>query len=42
MKKFPRITLDPHIQGHRPSVRGIRIRVTDTPEMLDPGATQVA
>lgn len=40
MKKSPRITLDPHIHGYRPSVRGLRIRVTDTPEMLATGATQ--
>jgi uncharacterized protein (DUF433 family) len=40
MNKSPRITIDPHVCGGRPCIRGLRIRVTDLLEMLTAGATQ--
>ena len=40
MNTAPRITLDPHVCGGRPCIRGLRIRVTDLLEMLAAGATQ--
>ncbi len=39
MNTAPRITLDPHVCGGRPCIRGLRIRVTDLLEMLAAGAT---
>ncbi len=40
MNTAPRITIDPHVCGGRPCIRGFRIRVTDLLEMLAAGATQ--
>ena len=40
MNTAPRITIDPHVCGGRPCIRGLRIRVTDLLEMLAAGATQ--
>ncbi len=40
MNTAPRITLDPHVCGGRPCIRGLRIRVTDLQERLAAGATQ--
>ena len=40
MKDHPRITIDPHVCGGRPCIRGMRIRVSDILGMLATGATQ--
>ena len=40
MNTAPRITIDPHVCGGRPCIRGLRIRVTDLLAMLAAGATQ--
>ena len=40
MKDHPRITVDPHVCGGRPCIRGMRIRVTDILEMLAAGASR--
>ncbi len=39
MDKYPRITIDPHVCGGRPCIRGLRIRVSDILEMLSAGAS---
>lgn len=40
MSALHRITLDPNICAGRPSIRGLRIRVTDILELLAAGASQ--
>jgi uncharacterized protein (DUF433 family) len=35
-----RITIDPHVCGGRPCIRGLRIRVRDVLDMLAGGATR--
>jgi len=40
MDKYPRITIDPHVCGGRPCIRGLRIRVSDILEMLSAGASK--
>jgi uncharacterized protein (DUF433 family) len=40
MKDHPRITVDPHVCGGRPCIRGMRIRVSDILEMLAAGASR--
>lgn len=35
-----RITIDPELNGGRPSIRGLRIRVRDILDMLAAGATR--
>ena len=42
MEKSPRITLDPHIHGHRPSVRGLRIRLACAARQIRRPIPQVA
>ena len=38
MSQLHRITVDPHICGGRPTIRGLRIRVKDILELLASGA----
>ncbi len=37
---FPRITIDPGVCFGKPTIRGMRIRVTDILDMLAGGATR--
>ena len=40
MSELSRITIDPQKSGGRPSIRGLRVRVTDILQMLASGATR--
>jgi uncharacterized protein (DUF433 family) len=40
MTQLHRITVDPHVSGGRPSIRGLRIRVKDILDMLASGASR--
>lgn len=40
MNELHRVTVDPHILGGRPCIRGLRIRVRDVLDLLASGATQ--
>ncbi|MEQ1930043.1 MAG: DUF433 domain-containing protein [Parvularculaceae bacterium] len=37
---FPRITIDPAVCFGKPTIRGMRVRVTDVLDMLAGGATR--
>ena len=40
MSQLDRITIDPEVNGGRPCIRGLRVRVSDVLDLLAAGATR--